>query len=229
MARPSATDPSGRGRSSGADVDLMDRWTPETAWVWGLWFGDGWSSSRSNGRVHQVCLSGSLEVMEKARAAIGSECVVSRYVRSHIHQIGSQSLVDLIERKFEIPPGKKSHTMPWPEVPPEVLPQFVRGLWDSDGSWWVHRVKKPSRTYEYLYGGYASCSVGFLEGLRLALHEVVGVTMRPVEPQTNGNIVRYTSKDTPMLGEWMYADGRSDLRCGRKFDIFSGALSPRKD
>lgn len=199
--------------STSAHPDVLREWTPETAWVWGLWFGDGWV------RPGSVCLCGTLEVLEKVKAVIGCTSKLRNGRGCYSVAFGAQSMVMLVEEMFSLKPGKKSHIIQWPRVPDDVLPQFVRGLWDSDGSWWVQKRKH----YQYLYGGYCSASVDFVRELAEVLHRVVGVRLRPVEKQKYGSIVRYSSRDATKIGEWMYDDGREDIRCSKRLSVFDRA------
>jgi len=194
----------------GTHHDFFDALSPESAWILGLIFGDGWIQRNA------VAVSGSEEVVSKVRDLVAPKGSVYKTPTCHQITVSSVRIVRLLAERYGIHPNK-SKTMLFPEVPPVLLPHFVRGLWDSDGSlaWNNQRGRR------YLLAIYASASRAFVEKLADALVTHAGMPRRPVEAQIRGPrscyVVRYGDAATAHLCEWMYADSAEHMRCGKRF------------
>lgn len=194
------------------DGAFVRAWTPASAWFWGLWFGDGWI------RRKQCCLSGNAEVLGKVKAASGCRGVLTRGNNCYTLHLGGAWLSDHVQDLFGISPGRKARVLRWPQVPPDMMHHFVRGLWDSDGSFWLERGR--------LFSGYASASKNFLESFSDILVDYVGIGHRNVTAQRHGMfIIRLAQKNTRLLGEWMYKGSDERLRDESRYLLWSSHSS----
>lgn len=115
--------------STGASA-FGDVWSSEWAWWLGATFGDGHSDNRK-GRRSITFVSGDKDLVEKWAALCGA--VVSP---KEGHWKAVKGDVRLTEKLAALGmAGKKGDSLRWPDGLPEALvPDFVRGLWDTDGS-----------------------------------------------------------------------------------------------
>lgn len=208
----------------GAKHDFFqpERFTPEAAWALGLIFGDGWL--QGNG----VGISGSEEVVTKARDMLAPKATVSKTPTCHVVQVTSVPMLATLRSAYGLTECK-SRTMRFPAVPMAFLPHFVRGLWDSDGSlYWSRVVNKYGSVYNYLCAAYASASREFVVELARVLTECAQMRLRPVETQLRGPftccVVRYAESDTLKLCEWMYADSEEHMRCSKRYGLYQDLL-----
>lgn len=208
------------------DETFFDTWTPEMAWVLGLIFGDGHVQARK-GTSYAVQLACSLEVGEKVCALLKLSKKPRRVrakdkITGELRELNcwmvefySRVVVERL-RDYGLTGGSKAKTMQFPDVPAEMLPHFVRGLWDSDGSW-------SSRGFT---ATYTTASSVFLTQLRARL-ALVGL---PTDPARERSVVRGSktfrwwtltvdSVWAPKLAEWLYCGVSTSMRCERKFGM----------
>lgn len=199
---------SGALNKTGCRPEFLRAWTLASAWVWGLFFGDGWV------RPGQIWIAGSQDVVDEVKRISGCTAKSLQGVGCLKLALGGMWAVKLVEEKFALLPGPKSHKIRWPLLPADCLRAFVRGLWDSDGSFWLQGNRK-----QYLYSGYGSCSREFVVALRDILGANAGVKNAVVEQQQHESyVIRYASEDSLKLGNWLYPAG--GFYFGSKFKVF---------
>lgn len=215
----------------GTRHDFFDQLNSESAWVLGLVFGDGWVNR------HVLSVSGSEEVVTKVRDLVAPKAKVLRTPTCHVVHVSSILMVRFLRERFGVVPAK-SRVMTFPMIPPLLLPHFIRGLWDSDGSlaWNTKHVWK-GRSRKYLYAIYASASRSFVEGLANALESNAGLPRRPVErvkkqytykkvmKEVSHYVLRFAEQDARRLCEWMYADSANHMRCRKRFGRYQERLA----
>jgi hypothetical protein len=188
--------------------------TPDTAWVLGLIYGDG-HVQRIEGVQYGVHLAGTEQVCAAASAVVGHGGTPKRIQDLNVWRVGwhSKTLVESLLR-HGLSGGSKATTMTFPEVPDVLLSHFVRGLWDSDGSWQVRGAG--------FRGSYYTASRLFAESLYDVLRER-GWDPRLYErhPELNGKVftgwcVYLKTADSRALAAWLYKNSASAIRCARK-------------
>lgn len=195
------------------DADFWLEWTPQSAWLWGLIYGDGWV------RPREVWLSGTEEVVSKARTLCGGESKIYERKWCFTVSLGGVELVEIAERMVGLVPGPKSGTIRWPlSMPAELDPHFARGLWDSDGGWsnWTRSGLKQ------LVGTYSSKSIGMIEDFihRSSVCDAVG---RPNIREGKVAQVRFFSSNAVRVGRWMYDQSDDGMRNDKKYVVFQGS------
>lgn len=127
---------SGQPRKHKVNENFFKVWTHEMAWVLGLFITDG----TVNHKIHSISFSQKDERILR---------LISKYMEAEyvLGKIGSTCLTPTLKvnskeikndlNKFGIK-ANKSLTVPFPDVPEEFLPSFVRGVIDGDG--WVQKT-----------------------------------------------------------------------------------------
>lgn len=213
---------------------LFSPLTPAKAWVLGLLFSDGsirkdgWGATISIGHVD-------MDAPAKISAVLGAELHSYRHRSAKVSniQINSKRLCIELQSRFGLVPNK-SLVMEWPEnIPEELLPHFVRGLYDGDGSWFARKDRNS------LKSAYASCSRRFVEALRSVLIAEVGVSSNTnvrCQGRANKRFGDYLCHDyysfelghtdSVALGEWMYRDSTDGTRYARKHERWRSLQRP---
>jgi DNA-binding CsgD family transcriptional regulator len=215
----------GKIRATTLNARFFKTLTPASAWVLGLLFGDG-HVQIIEGHSYGIHLAGSKQVLEAVAQHLGHNREPKQMKQKgkllncwKLAWYSKTMIEDLA--KFGLAGGNKARTMRWPEgITEEMLPHFVRGLWDSDGGW--------TRKGEHLDARYASASDGFTQDFKEVL-EVKGWLPRLSHYQTplNGklfscNQLRLRAEDSRELAKWVYEGTTIELRCLRKFRIALG-------
>ena len=117
-------------------------------------------------------------------------------------------------------PSKSQREYPFPTVPPECLPHFLRGLHDGDGCWTVAHPKTGNRV-PLLTGSLSCASSEFLKGWAQAL-ESTGIKTRKQGPISWG----VGSSNAEKYAELLYSCGGPRLR--RKESIWLEYRDTRK-
>lgn len=126
---------SGQPRKHKVNEDFFKVWTHEMAWVLGLFITDG----HVNNATHTICFSQKDERILKLIA----KYMTAAYVLAPTGptSITPTLLINSKELKNDLAKmgitSNKSFTVPFPAVPEEFLPSFVRGVIDGDG--WVDK------------------------------------------------------------------------------------------
>jgi len=200
------------GSSVGADTSFLKSWTPESAWVWGLWFGDGWVQR------YRVSMAASEEVARKVQRISGASSALNPGNGCVHFDLGGTDAVLLVEDMFGLRPGPKSEVLSWPDVPSNVESHFLRGLWDSDGSFYVQL----SKGRPYLGTTFCSKSAALVLGVQDAVKRL-GEQSRPVERNRGLYLIRWNGRYAKNLGALLYADSEDPMRCSRKHAIWEEA------
>lgn len=117
-------------------VPFFRVWTPEMAYVLGYWWADGCMRIKRNTRAHEVSIaSNDREHVVAMANVIGANYVLKKVAPASntyvVEFCGVELYTDLLARGGT--PRKSAAT--WmPEVPPELLPQFV--VWSTAMGRW---------------------------------------------------------------------------------------------
>lgn len=182
------------------DVDFFRRWSVEMAYVLGYWWSDGCMRVKQHTGAHEIEIaSNDLEHLVTLGQAVGENYSLRRVMRDRntfaITFCSKQMYQDL-ERLGGTP--HKSRTIGFPPVPTDLLPHFVRGFVDGDGSlsW------NGDRPVLHIY----SASPVFLQALRDAIEAVTGI---PAPNLATNRLIWYLKWSTiraKCLAAWLYVE-----------------------
>lgn len=192
--------------------------TPEKAWLLGLIYGDG--SLNKEGYAITVT-SGDRDVIDNINALFENALWVRAQTSTYWDIcINSKRLWQELYIHFGLTPNK-SRTLLYPLLEDVMKPHFVRGLLDSDGCWYLD-TRSPQKKLRFRY---VSLSPSFVTALRSDLIQHVGVSLQRKVFEGREYSLVYTNKDAIAIGKWLYADSTAEMRCARKFAIWSQFVS----
>ena len=207
--------------------DFFSEWSPKMAYVLGLLLTDG-CLSRPKGYSYRIslCLNDK-DLLHKVTKAMGS----AHPVALSRHQKGLYSFIfgreklakDLI--KLGMKP-RKSLDLKFPKVPKQYLRDFIRGVFDGDGSVYYAKRSKKSPLLSKFY----SASAPFILGLKRAL-ESLGMPKKELYCETRKNpfyYFKYCHTDSLLLFKIMYEGLENDLYLKRKYDKFKAVINHEK-
>jgi hypothetical protein len=181
-------------------ADFFRMWTPEMAYVLGLWWTDGCMRIKSNTGAHEIEIaSNDRDHLELVAQVIGGKYFLRKVsVQSNTYVISfcSKEMYQDIQAHGGTP--RKSRTIGFPYVPPELLPHFVRGVVDGDGtlSW------NGDRPVLHIYSG----SKPFLFDMAVAVECATGM----YAPKVNANrtlwYIKWSTVRARSLASWLYFD-----------------------
>jgi len=201
--------------------DFFSSWSPEMAYVFGLIITDGCVSDAG---VISLCIN-DRDLLEKVKKALrsGHKITPSRHQKGlyYFHFAREKLVADLA--KLGVLP-RKSLTVKFPQIPEKYLVDFIRGVFDGDGSVFFdkRRLKFPLQT------NFVSGSEAFIEGLQKTLEEHLGMPKRIIYKQKTKNgwshKLVYAHKDSIKLFDILYKNAQNGLFLERKYNRFLEGL-----
>lgn len=196
---------------------FFGKWSSEMAYVLGLFATDGCISKSG---TMSLCINDK-ELLEKVRSVMDS----SHKIKHSSHQEGlytfrfsREKLVSDLNSLGIFP--KKSLNIKFPDVPNIFLTDFIRGVFDGDGSVFFEKrsVKFPLRA------SFVSSSPKFIETLQLKL-QILGMPRKKIWLQKTKNaisfLLRYAHRDSVRLFKILYKDvPAKKLFLARKYNKF---------
>ena len=196
--------------------NFFSDWSPEMAYVLGLIITDGCISGAGT-----VSLSmNDKELLEKVKKVMGSarKITPSRHQkRLYCYHFSREKIVKDLKKLCVVP--KKSLIVQFPNVPEAYLADFIRGVFDGDGSVFFdkRRPKFPLRSK------FVSSSKDFIIGLQQSL-ESLGMPKRTIYIQKTKNgwsyMFIYDHKDSVKLFNILYKNAQNRLFLERKYERF---------
>ena len=177
------------------------------AWLLGYTWADGCvcqprGSKRWQLVLHYGCQLSDKHLLEQIKHLLNSHHKICQNEHRNEVQLSISSDIlgsDLINIHGVMP--RKSHlNCPFPLVPPEFLPHFVRGYLDGDGC--VYCDYKPTGTMAVRFYGTRN----FTRGLRESIAKQIGIrlpTVRCLQRRVY-QIGWYAQSDVRKLYKWMY-------------------------
>jgi len=226
----------GSGRRRKVNDNYFKKWSCDMAYILGFWFADGNINKERNDfsiSQHQkdkYLLSNILKEMDSDYPLIKSKNNFSFHITSKI------IVEDIIELGGKV---RKSLDINFPDVPKKYLSDFVRGLWDGDGS-----VNKHGIGYR---SSFTSGSEKFIYRFRKILREnipdlhggIYKIVRKKEVMQSNGKLrtkdqicyyLEFCRNDTRRLRDFIYNDF-SCFKLMRKYELFllAGEITPSKN
>lgn len=199
---------------------FFSNWSPEMAYVLGLIITDGCVSKA--GTV-SLCLNDK-ELLEKVKKVMGAEHKIgaSKHQKGlYYFRFSREKLAKDLEKLCVVP--RKSLIVKFPEVPKEYLSDFIRGVFDGDGSVFFDR----RRLNFPLRAKFMSSSEDFIVKLQATLEEL-GMPKMTIYKQKTKNgwsyMFIYAHKDSMALFNLLYNNAKSALYLERKHKRFLEGL-----
>lgn len=181
-------------------VDFFRRWSPEMAYVLGYWWADGCMRVKANTNAHEIEIaSNDIEHLETIADVVGQNYYVRKVVaagNTYAITFCSKEMFQDLGRLGGTP--HKSRTIGFPPVPTDLLPHFVRGFVDGDGtlSW------NGDRPILQIY----SASPAFLIPLGAAIEAVTGVPAPNLVANRLLWTIKWSTIRAKYLAGWLYVD-----------------------
>ena len=201
--------------------NFFSDWSSAMAWVLGLMVTDGNIAVGPSGILVPSLSSISAPLLEKVRLAMDSNLPI-KLVNQTLG--GTIFRLTLCRRKLAedlshlgVKP-KKSLTIPFPDVPRQFLPHFIRGVFDGDGSVFFD-PRSPKATIRVFF---ISGSWDFVTGLENALHTTGGLSKQTIYRSANGRSFsfKYGHTDALRFFDFVYAGAGEALRFEVKYQKF---------
>jgi len=222
------------------NLAFFEAWTPEMAYVLGLFATDGCVGGKD--RVNLT--STDLELVEKVRSLIPTDHPirtlpprgVSRKIQYKL-DISSAALVGTLEKLGIVP--RKSLTLPFPEVPENCVRHYLRGCWDGDGSFYIDKrtnglkASIVSGSKEFIEGIVRSLSkAGFRQRMRWKYRGHLYVKdcdeikiYASHRGKSPSYYIRLTGRNALGFGKFIYDSVPESMCLKRKYEVFRSALT----
>jgi hypothetical protein len=198
-------------------------WTPEMAYVLGYWWADGLMYIKPSIRAHEVRIASNdldhLQVIAQVVNHTYDLRKVSTQSQTYVLTFCSVEMYRDIERHGGTP--RKSRTIGFPLLSAELLPHFVRGIVDGDGT----LAWNGARPILQIYSGSPEC----LNGLATAVDRATGIPAPTLQANRDNWVVKWSTVRAKCLAAWLYFD-HPGLALARKATIAAQFLKwqPRK-
>lgn len=202
------------------DDKFFSVWNPEMSYILGLLITDGCLSRPKKGSYRIILCLNDKELLEKVAKVMGSKHTIalSKHQEGlYILIFGRRRLVEDLMILGMKP--RKSLNVKFPDVPKAYLRDFIRGVFDGDGS--VFFEKKSPRFP--LRSSFISGSKDFIKTLENKLR-TLGMSKRNIYQQKTKNgisyMIRYCHNDSTKLFKILYKNSQNGLFLARKYNKF---------
>jgi transposase-like protein len=181
------------------DVDFFTKMSYDLAYVLGLWASDGVVLDRGSFALGMK----DEDVIEWVAKKISYTGTIHKtnteYSTRYAIQFTAPELLHEFERHNLVP--RKSLTLEFPDLPQEMIPHFIRGVFDGDGSFF-----KQKSSYGF---SIVSGSETFIKNIKHAIEAQIGGS-RNIQYDSRGNGLYlynvYGKESLYKLGKWIYQD-----------------------
>lgn len=215
---------------------FFDKWKPEMAYTLGYFFADGTMIDCKEIRAKYISITSTdkdritlfRSLIESEHTIICEPALSSKRKDRYILRIGSHVLFNKLTT-FGLYPNK-SLTVRFPIIPQGFLQHFIRGYFDGDGCVYLEKTKNINGKLiiKRLLVAFTSGSQEFLLGLGEALKKVTNTEFR-IYNSHRSHQLRYNTKDTMKLFEFMYNNVHGDLFTRRKYIKYKEYFSLRPE
>ena len=198
-------------------------WSQNTAYLTGLMAGDGCLQSDNR---HLDITSVDLEQLFNFQLALGREQKISKKFSGSGKQAFRIQFSDVALYDFLLSAGlhpKKSHTIQNVSVPDIFYADFLRGLFDSDGTCYAYHDPRWPTSYLY-YSAFTGASLQFLQNIQVRNHELISLQGKSIRNSSRAYSLTYGKSDTRKLFDFMYYSN-SVIYLSRKHTKLKGFIS----
>lgn len=182
------------------NADFFRVWSPEMAYVLGYWWADGCMRIKRNTGAHEIEIaSNDRDHLETIAQVIGGKYTLRKVAEdANCYKIVfcSKEMYQDLELLGGTP--HKSLIIGFPIVPAALLPHFVRGVVDGDGSlsW------NGDRPILHIYSG----SRQFLSNMVIAIEQVTGIPAPNLASNRTNAYIKWSTIRAKCLVAWLYVD-----------------------
>lgn len=204
-------------------VDFFRVWSPDMAYVLGLWCTDGMMRIKKGNNAHEVEIASvDVDHLIKISEIIGINYSLRKVNdESECHAIGycSKEMYQDLLALGGTP--RKSKVIGLPVSPPDMLPHLIRGIVDGDGS----LVWDEGKPVLYIYSG----SDAFLAGIGAAVETATGIPAPNIGLKRTTKYIKWSTIRAKCLIAWLH-DQNPGLALERKTVIAEAFLQwePKK-
>lgn len=209
---------------------IFDPLTADGAYILGFIVADG--NLNSGGQEIRICQK-EPEILERIAQAVHFKGELKKGKREqglYYLYLRSKQAGEALTKKYGIPVGNKSYTVRLPQnIPSELMPHVIRGMFDGDGSAYIHS----QRGYRGVRFSYCSGSHGLLEDFAGVLVHQAGCSEQKIRQATGrAKEIRWGAlEDVHRFARYIYGPGLdtygNDLYLERKKEKFLRAFAPR--
>ncbi len=191
---------------------FFDTWTPNMAYVLGYFAADGHMFQNKNGSSYIAFTSTDKELIISVKEILKvlnkieiKNNFTKNWKTCYVLQIGSKKIYDKF-LKFGFTPNK-SLTLTFPDIPDNVLADFIRGYFDGDGCATFECRKRKDRNnkiYSNLMMRFTSGSHNFLKTIQTKLKFGLGIQGSLHPHGTTTYDLAYSSQDVIKLYSFLY-------------------------
>jgi hypothetical protein len=178
-------------------------WDAAIAYSVGLLASDG--CLQKDGR-HIDLTSVDLEQLANFSRALGREFFIGRKHNNSLRQAYRIQFSDAAFYDFLMEVGltpAKSKTIAHLNIPDHLYPDFLRGLFDGDGSTYGYMDPRWKSSFMF-YVCLTSASINFIYYLQLANSRLIGVTSGSIRHSKRAYTLAYAKADSHKLYQYMY-------------------------
>jgi hypothetical protein len=216
--------------------DLLDGWSQEKAWWLGATYGDGNIYGRSDKGAYRVSIVCNLSTVQQWTALICPDAgIEQRTPNAWEGYIYSKRLVEWFAARDLV--GKKSHRLVWPEdLPAQFYPDFLRGLWDTDGSVKIEkrRLKQGNDTLRAMF-----CAQNESFAQRVQDEVVAGSKVQPGKLIRQEKILsgkshswstfKHTGAPAVLVCDYLYGDAPAHIRGESRYQVYRDYVDSRPE
>jgi len=174
---------------------IFEHITPSVAWLLGFWAADGNAYIPDKRTPKIQYYQNDRDLIEQIKTLVKAKHKVVQSEDSFMLAYASQRQYDDLCSIFNMDVCAKSLTLRFPIIPEKVLPLFVRGYVDGDGSLcWCHGIPHLS---------VSSGSGVFLDGLRNVIKAQTGIVGKIHFVGRAGQLT-YSGIKAKCLSSWLY-------------------------
>lgn len=203
--------------------DFFRHLTPGAAWVLGLIAGDGHVQSYAKRQQHTVYMAGSKEVMSKAAVLMGYKNepeVHSQSDKCWTLRFSGWDIIKVLRDQYGMC-GKKATTLRLPNLSDDMLPHYLRGLWDADGHW--RRSNAGTLTTMLASASNKMCEdvlTAVSPHLMFCSEISIGHSVFKLNgKEFDGYRLSFRADVSEEFKWFVYKDSTERTRCARKYDI----------